>query len=136
MNPETPSDLTPLFASVAGAMRQNRDALNQSDPTNGNHGEHMLEIFNIASQVFQENQAASPAVGMQKAAQRLAQLADRQGIDDRRSAVPRAGCVDLCVGDQQETKGVTSNPLFTHYSLAACLKTRLPFSITARSTRN
>ena len=60
--------LAPLFQAVGEVLRQNQSALNQADPVNGNHGDHMVEIFQIAANAAQEKQSASLADAMAYAA--------------------------------------------------------------------
>jgi hypothetical protein len=63
--------LAPLFQAVGEALRQSQSALNQADPLNGNHGDHMVEIFQIAAQAAQEKQSAGLAEAMAYAASLL-----------------------------------------------------------------
>jgi hypothetical protein len=56
--------LAPLFQAVGEVLRQNQSALNQADLQNSNHGDHMVEIFQIAAQAAQEQSAASLAEAM------------------------------------------------------------------------
>jgi hypothetical protein len=63
--------LAPLFQAVGEALRLNQPALNQADPFNGNHGDHMVEIFEIATRAAQEIQTASLAEAMAHAASLL-----------------------------------------------------------------
>jgi hypothetical protein len=63
--------LAPLFQAVGQALRQNQPALNQADPLNGNHGDHMVEIFEIAARAAQEIQDGSLAEAMAHAASLL-----------------------------------------------------------------
>ena len=63
--------LAPLFQAVGEVLRQSQPALNQADSFNGNHGDHMVEIFQIAAQAAQEKQSASPAEAMAYAADLL-----------------------------------------------------------------
>jgi len=67
-------ELAPLFDAVGQVLRQNQVELNQADPYNGNHGDHMIAIFDLARQAAQEKQAASMAEAMDYAAD----LLDRQ----------------------------------------------------------
>jgi hypothetical protein len=60
--------LAPLFQAVGEVLRQSQPALNQADSLNGNHGDHMVEIFQIAAQAAQEKQAAGVAEAMAYAA--------------------------------------------------------------------
>lgn len=65
--------LAPLFEAVGEALRLSQPALNQADSLNGNHGDHMVEIFQIAAQAAQEKQSASLAEAMDYAASLLEQ---------------------------------------------------------------
>ena len=60
-----------LFQRTAEVLRANRDTLNQADPYNGDHGDHMLEIFEIASQAASEKGGESLADIMEYASQLL-----------------------------------------------------------------
>jgi hypothetical protein len=68
--------LAPLFQAVGEALRQSQTALNQADSLNGNHGDHMVEIFQIAARAAQEQQAAELAEAMTYAAGLLEAQAD------------------------------------------------------------
>ncbi len=68
--------LAPVFAAVGQALLENRDRLNQSDPVNGNHGDHVVEIFQIATQAAAEKPEASLAESLDNAAARLEVLQD------------------------------------------------------------
>jgi hypothetical protein len=63
--------LAPFFQAVGEALRQNQPGLNQADPLNGNHGDHMVEIFELATQAAQEMQSGSLADAMAHAANLL-----------------------------------------------------------------
>jgi len=65
--------LAPLFQAVADFLTRNREAFNQADPYNTNHGDHMVEIFQIAVRAAQEKAGASVADAMQHAAGLLAE---------------------------------------------------------------
>jgi hypothetical protein len=69
-------ELAPLFTAVEQALSQNRDALNQADLYNANHGDHMIAIFNLAAQAARDNQDARLPDAMQVAADRLRDQAD------------------------------------------------------------
>jgi hypothetical protein len=74
--------LSDLFAAVAERMRQEREVFNQADTYNGDHGDHMVAIFEIASQAAQDasllKSSAQPtselATVMQSAAENLRSL--------------------------------------------------------------
>lgn len=66
-------DLGHLFQSVSAVLNQNREALNQADVVNGNHGDHMVEIFRVASLAALEKQDQGMDEAMQYAALLLRQ---------------------------------------------------------------
>jgi hypothetical protein len=119
-------ELAPLFQAVGEALRQNQESLNQADPYNGNHGDHMVEIFARAAQAAQDKKDASLAEAMQYAGIQLEQLAhngsaqvyahglkeiaeqlDRYDIslDDLVSYVQEALVEDKGEGQKAEAKG-------------------------------
>jgi hypothetical protein len=67
-------ELAPLFADVEQVLRLNREALNQADSANGNHGDHMIDIFCLATSAAAEKESAPLADAMEYAAGRLEQL--------------------------------------------------------------
>lgn len=54
-------DLVKLFGSVAGNLGNQREALNQADTYNNDHGDHMVEIFEVVTQAVKEKKNANPA---------------------------------------------------------------------------
>jgi hypothetical protein len=69
-------DLSSIFHAVGEVLRQNRDALNQADPLNGNHGDHMVQVFELAARAADEKREAGVAVAMEYGASLLAAQAD------------------------------------------------------------
>ena len=67
-------DLAALFQAVGEVLRQKREAFNQADAANGNHGDHMVEIFELASRAAQEKSGTALAEAMEYASQLLEQL--------------------------------------------------------------
>jgi len=65
--------LGPLFRAVGAALRANQDELNSADTFNGNHGDHMVQVFEIAAQAVDQPGSLSLADAMQAAAQQLAE---------------------------------------------------------------
>ena len=49
-------DLGHLFQAISGVLIQNQEELNQADPINGNHGDHMVQIFRVATLAALEKQ--------------------------------------------------------------------------------
>ena len=70
----SPSSLAPLFEAVGEALSQQRAALNQADSLNGDHGDHMVEIFQVATRAAQDKQSAGVAEVMAYAASQLEAL--------------------------------------------------------------
>jgi len=69
-------DLSSIFNAVGEALRQNRDAFNQADPLNANHGDHMVQVFEIAARAADEKCDAGVADAMEYGASLLAAQAD------------------------------------------------------------
>ena len=65
-----------LFQSVTAVLVQNQAAFNQADPFNTNHGDHMVEIFQVASQAARENAGADLPEAMEYASQKMAERTD------------------------------------------------------------
>lgn len=54
-------DLTQLFGAAASALLENKETLNQADAYNHNHGDNMVQIFNVITQAMQEKSTATPS---------------------------------------------------------------------------
>lgn len=54
-------DLVKLFGAVANSLGEQRETLNQADTYNNDHGDHMVEIFEVVTQAMKEKRNASPA---------------------------------------------------------------------------
>lgn len=68
------ASLAPVFRSAAERLEANRPALNQADPYNGNHGDHMVEIFQTAASAAGEISLEDLPAALESAARRLAVL--------------------------------------------------------------
>ena len=66
-------DLSSLFNVAAQALTANQSSLNQADTENQNHGDNMVQVFNMISQVMANQQGASPSQQLNSASQYLAQ---------------------------------------------------------------
>lgn len=66
-------ELADLFLAVEQVLQQNRAALNQADPINSNHGDHMAQIFSVAVEAARESEGLELAQALQHAAQLLEQ---------------------------------------------------------------
>lgn len=76
MQPSGQRGLASLFQAVGDVLRQNRQAFNQADPVNGNHGDHMVEVFEIAARAAAERSGADVAEAMEHAARLLVTRTD------------------------------------------------------------
>lgn len=66
-------DLYKLFGTVQKTMVKNQTALNKADDYNQDHGDHMVEIFNVITRAMKERSNASPADQLAYASQLLRQ---------------------------------------------------------------
>ncbi len=66
-------DLSSLFNVAAQALTANQSSLNQADVENQNHGDNMVQVFNMISQVMANQQGASPSQQLNSASQYLTQ---------------------------------------------------------------
>ena len=69
------ADLSSLLGVAAQALAANQGALNQADAQNGNHGDNMVQMFNMLTQVMGEQKGASPTQQLNNASQYLSQHA-------------------------------------------------------------
>ncbi len=68
--------LAAVFAAVQAALDEHRQELNQADTLNGNHGDHMVEIFRLASKAVEDSPEKDLAGAMIAAAHALEGLPD------------------------------------------------------------
>ena len=73
--PQGGADLSALFSVAAKALAANQGALNQADAQNGNHGDNMVQMFNMLTQVMGEQKGAPPSQQLSHASQYLQQHA-------------------------------------------------------------
>lgn len=64
-------DLSKLFGSVAKTLTQNQTQLNTADTYNHDHGDNMVQIFEVITQAMKEKQNAAPADQLAYASQLL-----------------------------------------------------------------
>ena len=69
------ADLSALFNVATKALAANQTSLNQADAQNGNHGDNMVQMFNMITQVMAEQKGAPPAQQLSRASQYLSQNA-------------------------------------------------------------
>ena len=61
-------DLFSLFNQVSKTMNKNRASLNKADTYNHDHGDHMVEIFDVITRAMKEKKNAEPADQLEYAA--------------------------------------------------------------------
>jgi hypothetical protein len=66
-------DLAQLFQSVTSTLSSNRQELNQADTSNHDHGDNMVDTFEVITQAMREKKGADPADQLEYAAQMLRQ---------------------------------------------------------------
>jgi len=64
-------DLVKIFSSVAQTMVENKSALNEADDYNKNHGDNMVDIFNMITGAMKEAPQGNVASGLSKASELL-----------------------------------------------------------------
>jgi hypothetical protein len=64
-------DLLSLFKQATKSVKQNQASLNEADPYNHDHGDNMVEVFDVISQAMKEKKTADPADQLEYAAQLL-----------------------------------------------------------------
>jgi hypothetical protein len=70
---EKSMDLSALFNVAAQALTANQVSLNQADTENQNHGDNMVQVFNMISQALASQQGSAPSSQLQHASNYLAQ---------------------------------------------------------------
>lgn len=68
------NDLAGVFRSAADILAQQREVLNMADAVNANHGDHMLEIFRVATRATQALPLSDLPGSLEEAGHLLAQL--------------------------------------------------------------
>jgi hypothetical protein len=66
-------DLASLFQSVTSNLLQNKDTLNKADTYNHDHGDNMVQIFEVITEAMQTKAGADPADQLEYASQLLRQ---------------------------------------------------------------
>jgi hypothetical protein len=66
-------DLASLFESIAKALGENRDALDQADYYNHDHGTNMVNTFRTITDALKEKQCAPSSEALYRAAEQLKQ---------------------------------------------------------------
>jgi hypothetical protein len=64
-------DLASLFGTVAKTLTQSQTAMNDADTYNHDHGDNMVETFNLISKAIQQKKDATPATQLSYASEVL-----------------------------------------------------------------
>ena len=70
---EKSMDLSALFNVAAQALTANQASLNQADTENQNHGDNMVQVFNMISQALASQSGSAPSSQLEHASNYLAQ---------------------------------------------------------------
>ena len=73
--PRRGTDLSAIFELAAQQLAANQSSLNQADAENQNHGDNMVQAFNMISQAMASQRGAPPSQQLQHASDYLAQNA-------------------------------------------------------------
>ena len=73
--PRRGTDLSAIFNLAAQTLVANQSSLNQADSENQNHGDNMVQAFNMISQAMANQRGAPPSQQLQHASEYLAQNA-------------------------------------------------------------
>jgi hypothetical protein len=66
-------NLLDIFKQVSKTIKTNQASLNEADDYNHDHGDHMVEIFDVITTAMKEKKSADPADQLEYAAQLLRQ---------------------------------------------------------------
>ena len=64
-------DLVKIFSAVAETMVENQTSLNKADEYNQDHGDHMVEIFDLVSGAMKDSPSGNVTDGLAKASELL-----------------------------------------------------------------
>ena len=67
-------DLTSLFGAVTGALEENKTVLNKADTYNGDHGDNMVNIFNMVTGAISDNKGKDASTQLAAASKLLGGL--------------------------------------------------------------
>ena len=73
MQQQNPIDLINLFQKVTGTLTKNKETLNEADTSNHDHGDNMVDTFEVITQAMREKKDADPADQLAYASQILRQ---------------------------------------------------------------
>ena len=68
--------LAPVFEEIGAKLKENRARLNEADTLNGNHGDHMVAIFEVATRAAEGTRDQELSASMAYAGRQLALLKD------------------------------------------------------------
>jgi hypothetical protein len=72
-NPSNPLDLGKLFQTVMGTLAKNKESLNNADTSNHDHGDNMVNTFELITRAMKEKKDANPSDQFAYAAELLRQ---------------------------------------------------------------
>ena len=72
-NPSSPIDLGKLFQTVMGTLAKNKESLNNADTNNHDHGDNMVNTFELITRAMKEKKDANPSDQLAYASEILGQ---------------------------------------------------------------
>ena len=78
-------DLSQIFSAVTGALQDNKASLNKADSYNQNHGDNMVQIFELITKATQVVQRFLPLIRLRP--HRFSVLEAYAEVFDQRAAV-------------------------------------------------
>ncbi len=120
-------DLAQLFGAAAKALVATQTTLNQADTASGNHGDHMVQTFQLITQALSATQGKPPADQLAYASKALADHAKVSGsakvyadglakaaqqYQGQKSLTPdmAAGLVQTLLGGMEQSGGKAAQP--------------------------
>lgn len=100
-------DLSSLFNLATKALAANQTTLNQADSYNQNHGDNMVQTFNLITQTLTKNRSAAPSQQLAAASRALS-----QGQMSGSTAVYKQG-LDQAAKQFQGQKAITADNAMT-----------------------
>jgi hypothetical protein len=111
-----PIDLPRLFNAVVNRLASEQEALNRADSYNHNHGDHMVEIFQVAAEAAAAQSRAGSGAAMAGAMEYAAQLL-RQRPENGSAQVYARGLAELAGQFRQRGIGLDELVSYVHRTL-------------------
>jgi hypothetical protein len=105
-------DLVKLFSAASKVLTKNQESLNAADTYNHDHGDNMVEIFDVITRAMKEKKGSSPADQLEYASQLLRQKTQSGSGQVYASGLERAAQAFVGKTLTQENVGTLIQSLF------------------------